>query len=133
MLIMCIVEDDNHYIVKGKSASLGERISEWIGASLGIAFDLPIPDFTIVQASLALLRLHGEEALSDLGDEPAFASKRIFSSHELRYEHIKQIDKTLQQDIFLFDAWVRNGDRSLTENGGNPNLLWCEKEVYGII
>lgn len=129
---MCIAEDDNHYFIKGKSASLYERISEWMGAFLGKAFGLPIPDFTLVQVPENLLKLHGEEALSDLGKEPAFASKRISSSHELRYDLIKNIDETLQQDIFLFDAWVRNGDRSLTENGGNPNLLWSNKKLYVI-
>jgi hypothetical protein len=84
------------------------------------------------KSASALLRLHGEEAVSDLGNEPAFASKRIASSHELRYDRIQHIDETRQQDILLFDAWVRNGDRSLTEKGGNPNLLWRENEVYVI-
>lgn len=25
---------------------------------------------------------------------------------------------------WIFDWWVRNGDRCLTEQGGNPNLFW---------
>jgi len=129
---MCIAEGDEHYFVKGKSASLYERISEWMGASLGTAFDLPIPKFIIVQVPQELLDLDGEETLNDLGNEPAFASKRIFFSQELRYDRIPQIHKTLQQDILLFDIWIRNSDRSLTEKGGNPNLLWCKNKVYVI-
>jgi hypothetical protein len=31
---------------------------------------------------------------------------------------------TLQQDVLVFDWWVRNTDRMLTHRGGNPNLLW---------
>ncbi|MEI8635068.1 hypothetical protein P4S72_29545 [Vibrio sp. PP-XX7] len=25
--------------------------------------------------------------------------------------------------LFLFDYWIKNGDRNLTQNGGNPNLF----------
>lgn len=32
----------------------------------------------------------------------------------------------LRRDILLFDWWVHNADRNLTELGGNPNLLWSD-------
>jgi hypothetical protein len=28
----------------------------------------------------------------------------------------------------IFDLWVENADRTLTEKGGNPNLLWKSDE-----
>ena len=30
----------------------------------------------------------------------------------------------LRRDILMFDWWIHNADRNLTEKGGNPNLLW---------
>src|SRR5690606_4300490 len=30
----------------------------------------------------------------------------------------------VRRDVLAFDWWIRNADRSLTELGGNPNLLW---------
>jgi hypothetical protein len=30
----------------------------------------------------------------------------------------------LALDVLVFDWWLRNEDRHLTESGGNPNLLW---------
>jgi hypothetical protein len=45
---------------------------------------------------------------------------------------LSQIDKQLRRDVLMFDAWVRNEDRSLTQKGGNPNLLWSENSLYVI-
>lgn len=33
---------------------------------------------------------------------------------------------TSGSDPYFVDWWVRNGDRILTERGGNPNLFWDE-------
>jgi hypothetical protein len=41
---------------------------------------------------------------------------------------IEQIDPTLRARILLFDWWVVNGDRTLSEHGGNPNILWVHHE-----
>ena len=35
----------------------------------------------------------------------------------------RELDVGLKQKVLLFDWWVRNEDRTLTEFGGNPNLL----------
>ncbi|MFI3120278.1 MAG: hypothetical protein QX203_09880 [Methylococcaceae bacterium] len=32
----------------------------------------------------------------------------------------------------IFDLWVENLDRTLTEKGGNPNLLWKTDESAGL-
>lgn len=34
------------------------------------------------------------------------------------------VPRTLRRDVLLFDWWIHNGDRNLTDIGGNPNLLW---------
>lgn len=129
---ICKASDGKDYFVKGKSASIIERIKEWIGGNLGRAFGLPIPPFTIVQADRVLLEMDGETALSDLGEDPAFASQRISPAHELQYKVISQVDQSTQQDILVFDMWVKNEDRTLTEKGGNPNLLWGNGNIYVI-
>ncbi|OQX06580.1 MAG: hypothetical protein BWK73_30535 [Thiothrix lacustris] len=103
-----------------------------MGAKLATAFGLPVPPFTIAVTSLELLELYGSEAVLGLGADPAFASQHIPSSHELKYEVLSQIDKQLRRDVLMFDAWVRNEDRSLTQKGGNPNLLWSENSLYVI-
>ena len=38
--------------------------------------------------------------------------------------HMPQVDALTRKDVVLFDWWVHNADRTLTEKGGNPNLLW---------
>lgn len=30
----------------------------------------------------------------------------------------------MQRRIAVFDWWIMNGDRTLSESGGNPNILW---------
>lgn len=40
---ICQADDGKTYYVKGKSASIGERIREWIGANLAMAFGLNVP------------------------------------------------------------------------------------------
>lgn len=129
---MCTAADGKAYVVKGKSAMFLGCIKEWMGAKLATAFGLPVPPFTIAVTSSELLKLYGSEAVLGLGTAPAFASQHIPTSHELKYEVLSQIDKQLRRDVLMFDAWVRNEDRSLTQKGGNPNLLWSENSLHVI-
>lgn len=34
------------------------------------------------------------------------------------------VEAATATDVLVFDWWVRNEDRHLTEMSGNPNLLW---------
>lgn len=129
---MCSATDGKNYVVKGKSATLLGCIKEWLGAHLATAFGLPVPPFAIAVVDSDLLKLYGQDALSDLGESPAFASQHIYASHELRYEVLSKISPELRRDVLMFDAWVRNEDRSLTHRGGNPNLLWSEGSLHVI-
>ena len=128
---MCSADDQQQYIVKGKSACIDGCIKEWMGAKLATAFGLPVPRFTIIQVDEELLELH-DKAASGLGNDPAFASQYIPLCSELRYDLIPQVDKQLRRNVLMFDAWVRNEDRTLTEYGGNPNLIWSENTLYVI-
>jgi hypothetical protein len=42
---------------------------------------------------------------------------------ELTTAQLEKIPDAIQLDILAFDWWVHNADRTLTENGGNPNLF----------
>ena len=128
----CKAEDGQVYFVKGKSASLKELISEWLGAHLGQAFGLPIPAFAIAQTPKSLLEIYGKEAVNELGGMPAFASRSIEMTYEFTYSLTTKVKPQLQQTILDFAAWVRNDDRTLSQWGGNPNLIWNGDELYVI-
>lgn len=122
----CICEDGKEYFVKGRSAGRRSLICEWIAGHLAKSFGLPLPPFTIADVPAALVELHPEGG--DLGKGPAFASQAISPVTEMGFAHLKQVPEQLRRDIAVFDWWVRNEDRSLTQHGGNPNLLWIPGE-----
>ena len=42
--------------------------------------------------------------------------------------HGDSVPAAVQIDVLAFDWWIKNGDRNLSENGGNPNLFWDMKQ-----
>jgi hypothetical protein len=121
---LCKADDGNMYFVKGRSASNEELIKEWLGAHIAKGFGLPVPPVEILQLPVELVDLYGDEALNDLGITYAFASRQVDYVTELKLEAVNNIRTELQKKIFIFDFWIQNEDRTLTEQGGNPNLLW---------
>jgi hypothetical protein len=65
----------------------------------------------------------------DLGAGVGFGSEAVSNVDELQYLFIEQVDPLLRAKILLFDWWVCNGDRTLTEYGGNVNLLWSHRDL----
>ena len=128
----CLASDGNEYFVKGKSLGVRDSIKEWLGGCLAKSFGLPVPNFCAVRIDIELLKLKGNEALKDLGEGPAFASKKVPLANELRHHLINSIPVQLQKDLVTFDAWVFNEDRTLTKLGGNPNLLWASNKLHVI-
>lgn len=57
-----------------------------------------------------------------------FGSERMPDSNEINVIKASYVAPELASDIAAFDWWVMNGDRTLTEAGGNPNILWSETE-----
>lgn len=119
---ICKGDNGKTYYVKGFDAGRRSLICEWIAGNLAKRIDLPIAPFEIAYVSDELIAAAPAE-YEDLGTGEVFASLEIPAT-ELSYSNISQVPQTLQQDILVFDWWVRNGDRTLTELGGNPNLLW---------
>jgi hypothetical protein len=125
---LCRGDDGWLYYVKGHGAGRQALIAEWIAGNLGKRLGLPIPDFKQAVMPDNLARLSAREDIADLGDGIGFASQLIPNADELTYLYIGQIDAALRAKILLFDWWTANGDRTLTEHGGNPNILWVHHD-----
>ncbi len=128
---ICRGDNGNVYFVKGIGAGRRSQLCEWIAGNLGLALDLPIAPFDIVEVPDELMGLNFTLNLSDLGPGPAFGSQRQ-EVMELNVSAVDEVSELLQQDVFAFDWWIRNSDRLLTEKGGNPNLFW-NPEVHELI
>lgn len=84
---------------------------------------LPVPPFKQVQVPEELAEFNLGTPLDGLGVGLAFGSLERQVT-ELTVSNVEQVPDRLQQDVLIFDWWVRNADRYLTELGGNPNLFW---------
>lgn len=120
---VCRGEDGEVYFVKGVGAGRRSQICEWLASQLARAFGLPVAPFTLVSISPALIGSGAREDLGELGAGIAFGSQRK-SVTELTVARVAQVPSDLARDVLVFDWWVRNADRTLTEFGGNPNLFW---------
>ncbi|MEN8177428.1 MAG: HipA family kinase [Pseudomonadota bacterium] len=120
---ICRGDDDEIYFVKGLNAGRRSQICEWVAGRLAVLMGLPIAPFEIVEVPEELLELDFGLDLRELGSGPAFGSQERQVT-ELTVSTVEQVPKDLQQDVLIFDWWVRNGDRCLGEHGGNPNLFW---------
>jgi hypothetical protein len=125
---LCRASDDQYYYIKGYAASDAGLMKEWLGANLAQAFGLPVPSFQIAFLDNKLVEFYGGLAASELKGGYVFASKQVSSVTELKFETVIKIDTQLKLSVLIFDLWVGNEDRALTEKGGNPNLLWKSDE-----
>jgi hypothetical protein len=125
---LCRGDDGWLYYVKGNGAGRTSLIGEWIAGHLGTRLGLPIPDFKQALIPKELVQFSARDDIADLGAGTGFASQKIENADELTYLFIEQIDTALRAKILLLDWWTANGDRTLTEHGGNPNILWVHSD-----
>jgi len=102
-------------------------VHEWVAGCLAKAFGLPIANFSVVSIPEALIMPELGTELDELGAGLAFGSQRVEPVQEFSISHLHAVPLQVQQDVLVFDRWVRNADRNLTVKGGNPNLLWNQK------
>jgi hypothetical protein len=121
---ICRGDDGFLYYVKGRSAGRESQIKEHICGHLALALDLPIATFATVEVPKALITSDIRSDLRDLGSGPAFGSRSCSPATEITYSQMRKVPERLARDILVFDWWIRNGDRILSAEGGNPNLLW---------
>lgn len=61
--------------------------------------------------------------IRDLGEGKVFTSLRIEDGQELTWSAAQGWPVETMAFLLLMDLWIQNEDRSLSEFGGNPNLL----------
>ncbi|RCS58183.1 HipA family kinase [Parvibium lacunae] len=122
---ICRAADGAVYFVKGAGAGKRSLWCEWLAGQLAQRVGLPIAPFCLLAVPDELLALGrvGEHDLSDLGPGLVFGSRRS-EVVELNASIAEKIPPDLQAAVAVFDWWVRNMDRSLSRQGGNPNLFW---------
>lgn len=120
---ICRGVNGSTYFVKGRGAGRRSQICELVASKLAVRFGLPVAPFEIVSVPNELVEIGFPEDVADLGAGPAFGScgRRLV---ELNSSQKESVSDELQDDVLAFDWWVHNGDRTLTELGGNPNLFW---------
>ena len=120
----CRLDDDQVYAVKGRDALPRGLIAELIAAHLGREIGLPIPPFLIAEVSPALVAAT-EDPVFASSIEPGlgFASLWQEPIADLTRSAISDFAPELLARVLVFDHWIRNGDRTLTELGGNANLF----------
>jgi len=120
----CRGEDDELYFVKGNYAGSRSMCCEWVAGRLARLIGLPTPDIRIAEVPPELITGSSRADAADLGSGLVFASRMIEDAQELTLLDLANVPIHLQRLVLLFDWWVRNEDRTLTEFGGNPNLVW---------
>jgi hypothetical protein len=122
--LFCVGEDALRYVVKGKRAGCVAVTREWIAGRLAQLMGLPVPPFTLMELDPKLLEYDLAGYAKRIGKEAAFGSRYVPDVNEILLSQTRTISVELRSRILLFDWWIANSDRNLTESGGNPNLLW---------
>jgi hypothetical protein len=120
---ICRATDGRLYYVKGRHAGRRGQIVEWIGSCLAARFGLPVAQSVVVEIDPSLVAIAPLE-YREIGSGLAFGSLACDDVVEIALANLGQIPDTTKADVLVFDWWVMNSDRILTEFGGNPNLLW---------
>ncbi|WP_448662244.1 HipA family kinase [Sphingomonas sp. CJ20] len=121
----CRLEDDQIYAVKGRGALPEGLLSEVCAASLGQAMGLPIPDFVIAEIPAVLIETATDPEVSRyLGIGTGFASHWRNACEPLTPTIRDRQSPEFLATLYAFDHWIANGDRSLGDEDGNPNLLY---------
>lgn len=121
---ICQGDDGAVYYVKGVGAGRRSQICEWVAAQLATAFGLPVADYVLAQVPSELVAWRVRPDIGELGVGVVFASRELPHVQELTVTTRAKVAPELAKDVLVFDWWLRNEDRHLTEFGGNPNLLW---------
>lgn len=129
---LCRGDDGEVYFVKGLPVATPRGlVAELISARLGERFGLPIAPWFVADLPSELIEADPVQ-YRDLGVGSVFASQRVHAV-EMAFEHRQLVPVQLRRDLLAFDWWIRNSDRSLSEVGGNPNLLWNPAGDRGLV
>lgn len=127
---LCRGIDGHTYYVKGHSAGRASLIRELLASQFAVLMNIPIAPFAIVDVPEELILPRFRADIRDLGHGLAFGSQVSQHVVELSYSQLQnalfdeRISRQTAKDIFMFDWWTCNEDRTLFDGAGNPNLLW---------
>lgn len=121
---ICVGDDGDTYYVKGAGAGRRSLVCEWVSAQLASVFGLPVAGYALAEVPEQLIASNVRPDLADLGAGLVFASRKLPHVQELTPTTRALVPAPQALDVLVFDWWLHNEDRHLTEHGGNPNLLW---------
>ncbi|MFZ6875942.1 HipA family kinase [Undibacterium sp. Di27W] len=130
---ICRGDDGHTYFVKGCGAGRKSLIAEYICGRLARRLGLPIADFEIVDVPEQLIKAGLLPEINELGSGLAFGSRALPHIQEIHFTHLTKIKPALAKDVLVFDWWIHNQDRTLSSKGGNPNLLWDQRNAKLVV
>ena len=124
--------DGIKYVVKARGSGDGVLASvvEWLSIKLGLLIQIPIlkPEFLIIDTSFSLLAQDPEiRELLERSVGINFGTKYVEGVSIFNEQHVFDIDSNLKNNIFLYDLFLLNIDRSYKNTNMiiNNNDLWC--------
>lgn len=128
---LCRCDDGFMYVVKSMpTMPRRQLVAEFISACLVRDIGLPFPEFTIVYVPEELLEF-SPDLRKQIEAGYAFASRYIENAVSLSFAQSRNNDIIPLNDqkmIYVFDRWIINVDRTLTDKGGNINMLLDVKD-----
>lgn len=126
---LCECHDGQLYVVKTlDEVTPRQLIAEWVCSHLAQAFGLMTPECRLVEGIPELMRLQGGHSFWD-DDTVGFASRFHGNTMAVNMAMARATPSQLKADILVFDVWIKNGDRTLSDLGGNVNLLFDTASV----
>ena len=129
---ICRSDNGDLYVVKGKVGCGREALrSEWIAGRYAQELGLPIPPIAVVTVPPELVEDSAIRGIQELGTGDSFGSLFQEGAQEISWSVSRAVDPQLGARVLLFDWWIQNNDRMLTELGGNPNLI-CSPDAASV-
>lgn len=121
---LCIAKNGITYLVKSLAGMPPrELVYEWVCAKLAISFGLPCPE-PCIMCDFGMLYQLGRYGSWQYNSDYAFASPIVEGAMELNYAQAEKLAEDFKCRLFVFDYWVQNHDRVLSNKGGRINLLF---------
>lgn len=134
------VNDNNYsqdYIVKFFGAIGSQIICEYMAALVGKRLGINVPDMAVVHIDPRTADFIGDETARDQlkkHNGPHFGSRDVGPGVAIVNPGYSLTSEALEQaiDIFAFDMFIQNTDRSAIGVAGNPNVLFRGNELFPI-
>ncbi len=132
-------DDGKTYLVKyANGVTVNGLVKEWLAACLAQDLGFNIPEFVPAFISQELINAFPNFAKHEVVSKPiegvVFASEWQALMDEFKLINVEEVSLERKINLLIFDLWIGNDDRSLTEKGGNVNLLWSiQKNDFYVI